>query len=113
MKAERDVPMAVLIKSSEDIARMRVAGRLAGEVLDYVSAHVRPGITTAALNDLCHAYMVETQGSTPAPLNYAPPGYKPFPKSICTSVNHQVCHGIPVDRVLKAFDILNIDVTVI
>ena len=68
MKAERDVPMAVLIKSSEDIARMRVAGRLAGEVLDHVSAHVRPGVTTGELNDLCHAYMVETQGSTPAPL---------------------------------------------
>jgi len=113
MKAERDVPMAILIKSSEDIACMRVAGRLAGEVLDYVSAHVRPGITTGELNDLCHAYMVETQRSTPAPLNYAPPGYKPFPKSICTSVNHQVCHGIPGDRVLKGGDILNIDVTVI
>ena len=105
--------MAVTLKSSEEIASMRVAGRLAGEVLDYVSAHVRPGVTTGELNDLCHTYMVETQRSTPAPLNYAPPGYKPFPKSICTSVNHQVCHGIPGDRVLKAGDILNIDVTVI
>ena len=112
MKAQRDL-MAVNLKSSEDIARMRVAGRLAGEVLDYVSAHVRPGVTTGELNDLCHTYMVETQGSTPAPLNYAPPGYKPFPKSICTSVNHQVCHGVPGDRVLKTGDILNIDVTVI
>ena len=106
-------PMAVNLKSSEDIARMRVAGRLAGEVLDYITPHVRPGITTGALNDLCHAYMVEVQGTTPAPLNYAPPGYKPFPKSICTSVNHQVCHGVPGDRLLKPGDILNVDITVI
>jgi methionyl aminopeptidase len=113
MKPQRDIPLAVTIKSSEDIAHMRVAGRLAGEVLDYISAHVRPGVTTGELNDLCHQYMVETQHTTPAPLNYAPPGYKPFPKSICTSVNHQVCHGVPGDRVLKPGDILNIDVTVI
>ena len=92
---------------------MRTAGRLAADVLDYVAPHVKPGVTTGALNDLCHRYMVEEQGTTPAPLNYAPPGYKPFPKSICTSVNHQVCHGIPGERVLKAGDILNIDVTVI
>jgi len=105
--------MAVNLKSGEDIVRMRVAGRLAGEVLDYISPHVRPGVTTDRLNDLCHAYMVEVQGTTPAPFQYAPPGYKPFPKSICTSVNHQVCHGVPGDRVLKAGDILNIDITVI
>ena len=105
--------MAVTLKSSDEIARMRVAGRLAGEVLDYISSHVRPGITTDKLNELCHAYMVNVQGTTPAPLNYAPPGYKPFPKSICTSVNHQVCHGVPGDRVLKTGDILNIDITVI
>jgi methionyl aminopeptidase len=111
MKAEGGV--AVTIKSSEDIARMRIAGRLAGEVLDYIAPFVRPGITTGELNDLCHAYMVEVQGTTPAPLNYAPPGYKPYPKSICTSVNHQVCHGVPGERLLKAGDILNIDVTVI
>lgn len=92
---------------------MRVAGRLAAEVLDYIAPHVKPGVTTGRLNDLCHAYMVDVQGTTPAPLNYAPPGYKPFPKSICTSVNHQVCHGIPGERVLKSGDILNIDVTVI
>src|SRR5688572_22060773 len=73
-------PMAVTLKSSEDIARMRVAGRLAGEVLDYITPQVRPGVTTGQLNDLCHAYMVEVQGTTPAPLNYAPPGYKPYPK---------------------------------
>ena len=105
--------MAVNLKSGEDIAHMRVAGCLAGEVLDYIAPHVRPGVTTGRLNDLCHAYMVDQQGTTPAPLNYAPPGYKPFPKSICTSVNHQVCHGVPGDRVLKAGDILNIDITVI
>jgi len=92
---------------------MRVAGRLAAEVLDYIAPHVKPGVSTGALNDLCHGYMVDVQGTTPAPLNYAPPGYKPFPKSICTSVNHQVCHGIPGERVLKPGDILNIDVTVI
>jgi methionyl aminopeptidase len=105
--------MAVALKTPEEAARMRTAGRLAADVLDYVAPHVKPGVTTGALNDLCHRYMVEVQGTTPAPLNYAPPGYKPFPKSICTSVNHQVCHGIPGERVLKAGDILNIDVTVI
>jgi methionyl aminopeptidase len=105
--------MAVALKTPEEVARMRVAGRLAAEVLDYVTPHVKAGVTTGALNDLCHRYMVEVQGTTPAPLQYAPPGYKPFPKSICTSVNHQVCHGIPGERVLKPGDILNIDVTVI
>ena len=105
--------MAVALKSPEEIGKMRLAGRLAAEVLDYIAPLVRPGITTGKLNDLCHAYMVEVQGTVPAPLNYAPPGYKPFPKSICTSVNHQVCHGVPGDRVLKAGDILNLDVTVI
>jgi methionyl aminopeptidase len=105
--------MAPALKSPEEAARMRVAGRLASEVLDYIARHVKPGVTTGTLNDLCHAYMVEVQGTTPAPLNYAPPGYKPYPKSICTSVNHQVCHGIPGERLLKPGDILNIDVTVI
>jgi len=105
--------MTVHLKSAEEIAGMRVAGRLAAEVLDYIEPHVRPGVTTQKLNDLCHAYMVEAQGSIPAPLNYAPPGYKPFPRSICTSVNHQVCHGIPGERVLRAGDVVNIDVTVI
>jgi len=105
--------MPVALKSLEDIAKMRIAGRLAAEVLDYVAAFIKPGVTTGRLNDLCHEYMVKVQATTPAPLNYAPPGYKPFPKSICTSVNHQVCHGIPGDRVLKPGDILNIDVTVI
>jgi methionyl aminopeptidase len=105
--------MPVIPKTPEEIAKMRVAGRLAAEVLDYIAPFVKPGVTTGRLNDLCHAYMREVQQTIPAPLNYAPPGYKPFPKSICTSVNHQVCHGIPGDRVLKPGDILNIDVTVI
>jgi methionyl aminopeptidase len=105
--------MSVVIKNQEEVGRMRLAGRLAAEVLDYITPYVKPGVTTGKLNDLCHAYMVGVQGTVPAPLNYAPPGYKPFPKSICTSVNHQVCHGIPGDRVLKAGDALNIDVTVI
>ena len=105
--------MSVVVKSPEEIGKMRIAGRLASEVLDYVTPHVKAGITTGKLNDLCHAYMVGIQATTPAPLNYAPPGYKPFPKSICTSVNHQVCHGIPGERVLRSGDTLNIDVTVI
>jgi methionyl aminopeptidase len=105
--------MAVVLKSTEDIERMRVAGRLAAEVLDFITPHVKAGITTGELDRLCHEYMVQVQGTTPAPLNYAPPGYPPFPKAICTSVNHQVCHGVPGDRVLKHGDILNIDITVI
>jgi methionyl aminopeptidase len=105
--------MPVTLKTPEEIEKMRVAGRLASEVLDYIAPYVKPGITTGKLNDLCHAYMVTEQGTVPAPLNYAPPGYKPFPKSICTSVNHQVCHGIPGDRILRPGDVLNIDVTVI
>ncbi len=105
--------MAVTLKTPEEIEKMRVAGRLASEVLDFIAPFVKPGVTTGKLNDLCHAYMVGEQGTIPAPLNYAPPGYKPFPRSICTSVNHQVCHGIPGDRVLKPADVLNIDVTVI
>ena len=105
--------MPIIPKTPDEIAKMRVAGRLAAEVLDYIAPFVKPGVTTGRLNDLCHEHMVKVQGTVPAPLNYAPPGYKPFPKSICTSVNHQVCHGIPGERVLKPGDILNIDVTVI
>src|SRR5437867_549566 len=105
--------MPIHLKTAEEIARMRVAGQLAGEVLDFVAPHVKPGVTTGELDRLCHDLIVEEQKAIPAPLNYAPPGYKPFPKSICTSVNHQVCHGIPGERKLKAGDILNIDVTVI
>ncbi len=106
-------PMAITLKSAADIDGMRIAGRLASEVLDMLSAHVRPGVTTDQLDALAHEHIVHVQGGTPAPLNYAPPGYAPFPKSICTSINHQVCHGIPNDRALKSGDIVNIDVTVI
>ncbi len=105
--------MAIVPKSAEEIERMCVAGRLAAEVLDYIAPYVKPGVSTGELDRLCHDYMVQVQGTTPAPLNYAPPGYRPFPKSICTSVNHQVCHGIPGERVLKNGDVVNIDVTVI
>lgn len=105
--------MAIEIKTSEEIEAMRVAGRLAAEVLDFITPHVRPGVSTGELDRLCHQYMTEVQKTVPAPLNYAPPGYPPYPKSICTSVNHQVCHGIPGDKVLKNGDIVNIDVTVI
>jgi methionyl aminopeptidase len=105
--------MSIVIKTPADVAGMRLAGRLAAEVLDYVAPFVRPGVTTGELDRLCHEYMLNVQGAIPAPLNYAPPGYRPFPKAICTSVNHQVCHGIPGDRVLKSGDVVNIDVTVI
>ena len=105
--------MPIVIKTPEEIERMRVACRLAGEVLDFIAPHVVAGITTGELDRLCHEYMVDVQGCVPAPLNYAPPGYAPYPKSICTSINHQVCHGIPGPRVLKPGDILNIDITVI
>jgi methionyl aminopeptidase len=105
--------MTIVIKTPADIEAMRLAGRLAAEVLDYIAPYVKPGVTTGELDRLCHEYMSNVQGTTPAPLNYAPPGYRPFPKAICTSVNHQVCHGIPGDRVLKNGDVINIDVTVI
>ncbi|MCK9285746.1 MAG: type I methionyl aminopeptidase [Rhodocyclaceae bacterium] len=105
--------MGITIKTPEDIEKMRVACRLAGEVLDYITAFVKPGITTEALDKLCHDYMVDVQGCIPAPLNYAPPGYAPYPKSICASINHQVCHGIPNDRPLKKGDIVNLDITTI
>src|SRR5881227_1023053 len=105
--------MSVVVKNAEEIARMRVAGKLAAEVLDFIEPHVKPGITTGELDRLCHEYMVNVQGTVPAPLNYAPPGYTPYPKSVCTSVNDVICHGIPGDKVLKNGDVLNIDVTVI
>ena len=105
--------MSIIIKTGEEIEAMRVAGRLAGEVLDYITPFVKPGVTTGEIDRLCHDYMVEVQKTVPAPLNYAPPGYRPYPKSICTSVNHQVCHGIPGEKVLKNGDIVNIDITVI
>ncbi|GAB4059049.1 type I methionyl aminopeptidase [Uliginosibacterium sediminicola] len=105
--------MSVVIKTPEEIEKMRVAGRLASEVLDYITPYVVPGVTTEELDRLCHSYMVDVQGCIPAPLNYCPPGYTPYPKSICTSINHQVCHGIPGPKALKKGDIVNLDVTVI
>jgi methionyl aminopeptidase len=103
----------VSIKSTAEQALMRAAGRLAGEVLDMVGEHVQPGVSTNDLDRVCHDYIVAA-GAIPAPLNYGGgPGRPPFPKSICTSVNHVVCHGIPGDRRLKAGDIVNVDVTVI
>ena len=100
--------MPITIKTEAEIHKMRVAGRLAADVLEMIAPHVVPGITTGELDRICHEYIVHTQKAIPAPLNY-----RGFPRSICTSVNHQVCHGIPGDRVLKRGDILNIDITVI
>jgi methionyl aminopeptidase len=105
--------MSVTIKTPEEIEKMRVAGRLAAEVLDFITPYVRPNVTTDELDALCHDYMVNVQQTVPAPLNYAPPGYQPYPKSICTSVNHVVCHGVPGPKKLKAGDVINVDVTVI
>ena len=100
--------MNVTIKTAAEQDQMRVAGRLAADVLDMIGEHVLAGVTTDELNSICHNYIVNTQQAIPAPLNY-----KGFPKSICTSVNHVVCHGIPGDRILKSGDVVNIDVTVI
>ena len=100
--------MNVTIKSSEEQDKMRIAGRLAADVLDMIGGHVKPGITTSELDDICHHYITEVQDAVPAPLNY-----RGFPKSICTSINHVVCHGIPGDRKLKTGDSINIDITVI
>jgi methionyl aminopeptidase len=105
--------MTISLKTGADIDGMRLAGRLASEVLDMLTPHVKPGVTTLQLDKLAHDHIVNVQGAVPAPLNYAPPGYTPYPASVCTSVNHQVCHGIPNDRALKNGDIVNIDVTVI
>ena len=106
--------MAITIKTADEIEKMRVAGKLAAEVLDFIGPLVKPGMTTNQIDQLCHNYMVEQQGTIPAPLNYAPPGYTPYPKSVCTSVNHVICHGVPSDaKKLKQGDIINIDITVI
>jgi methionyl aminopeptidase len=96
------------IKTAEDLEKMRIAGRLAAQVLTMIEPHVQPGITTEELDRICHDYIVHTLNAIPAPLNY-----RGFPKSICTSVNHQVCHGIPGNKTLKDGDIVNIDITVI
>jgi methionyl aminopeptidase len=100
--------MSFTAKTPAEIDKMRVAGRLAAEVLNMIGPRIQPGITTGELDRICHDYIVGVQKAIPAPLNY-----KGFPKSICTSVNHQVCHGIPGDKVLKKGDIVNVDVTVI
>ena len=99
--------MPVKIKTADELAKMRIAGRLAAEVLDFIAPHIVPGVTTGELDRLCHEYIVR-HGAIPAPLNY-----KGFPKSICTSINEVVCHGIPGDRMLKDGDIINVDVTTI
>lgn len=99
--------MTITIHSSADFEKMRKAGKLAAEILDYITPFVEVGITTNYLNDLCHKKIIENN-AIPAPLNY-----RGFPKSICTSINHVICHGIPSDKILKNGDILNIDVTVI
>lgn len=101
--------MTVSIKTSDEIEKMRVAGKLAGQVLEMIENHVKAGISTGELDRICHDYIVNEQQAIPAPLNY-----RGFPKSICTSVNHVVCHGIPADnKILKNGDIVNIDITVI
>ncbi len=100
--------MNVTIKTPEEQDQMRAAGRQAASVLDMIGEHVKPGVSTAALDQICHEFIVDELQAIPAPLNY-----RGFPKSICTSVNHVVCHGIPGDKKLKDGDILNIDVTVV
>jgi methionyl aminopeptidase len=99
---------AHMIKTPEEIAKMRIAGRLAASVLDFIEPHVKAGVSTLQLDDLCHEYIVNDLDSIPAPLNY-----HGFPKSICTSVNNVICHGIPADKILKKGDLINIDITVI
>ncbi len=100
--------MPVTIKNTEEISKMRVAGRLAAEVLEMIAPHVVPGVSTEELDRICHDHIVHRQQAVPAPLNY-----HGFPKSICTSVNHVVCHGIPGDKRLKDGDVVNLDITVI
>ncbi|MFC3681213.1 type I methionyl aminopeptidase [Bacterioplanoides pacificum] len=101
--------MNVTIKTADEIEKMRIAGRLAAEALEMIGEYVKPGVTTGELDRICHDYIVNNQQAIPAPLNY-----RGFPKSICTSVNHVICHGIPSDdKALKKGDIINIDITVI
>ena len=115
-KLKRNINAAIMtihIKNPQEIEKMRVAGKLASEVLDFITPFVKPGITTEEIDKLCHDYMVNIQNTIPAPLNYAPDGHTPYPKSICTSINHQICHGVPGPKALKEGDIVNIDITVI
>ncbi len=105
--------MSITFKTPEQINSMRIAGKLASEVLDFITPYVKSGITTNEINHLCHHYIVNIQHAIPAPLNYNPSGTLAYPKSICTSINEVVCHGIPNDKLLKNGDCINIDVTVI
>lgn len=101
------------IKTPEQIEKMRVAGKLAARVLDYIGEHVRPGVSTGELDRLCHDY-IKAQGAAAPTVNYAPPGHPPYPCATCVSVNHQVCHGVPsFKKILKRGDIANIDITVL
>ncbi|NRA82721.1 MAG: type I methionyl aminopeptidase [Gammaproteobacteria bacterium] len=100
--------MSITIKTSDEIDKMRVAGKLAADVLEMIAPFIKKGITTNELDQICHRFIVEEQNAIPAPLNY-----HGFPKSICTSVNHVICHGIPSDKKLKEGDIINVDITVI
>lgn len=100
--------MSIIIKSESEIEKMRIAGKLAAEVLEMIEPYVVPGVTTDELDQICHDYIVDIQNAVPAPLNY-----RGFPKSICTSINQQICHGIPSGKKLKSGDIVNIDITVI
>ena len=105
--------MSIVIKNTTDIQHMRVSCSLAAEVLDYITPFVKIGVTTNELDQLCYEYITKTQNAYPSPLNYKPnPNGPAYPKSICTSVNHEICHGIPNDRQLKNGDIVNIDITV-
>lgn len=105
--------MKSIFKDVSDLNGMRNAGKLASEVLDFITPFIQEGVSTGKIDALCHEYMRDVQHTIPAPLNYQPPGYPPFPKSICTSVNDVICHGIPGERVLKSGDIVNLDITVI
>ncbi|MGD9108301.1 MAG: type I methionyl aminopeptidase [Gammaproteobacteria bacterium] len=100
--------MTIIIKTTEEIEKIRIASKLAAEVLVMIEPYIKPGVTTEKLDKICHDYIVEAQHAIPAPL-----GYRGYPKSICTSVNHQVCHGIPGPKKLKNGDIINVDITVI
>ncbi|GAB1386739.1 type I methionyl aminopeptidase [Melaminivora sp.] len=104
--------MSIQPKDAAGIAGMREAGRLASQVLDYITPHIKPGMTTNDVDQLAAQCMAE-QGTRSATLGYQPPGYPPYPKSLCTSLNNVVCHGIPNDKPLKKGDIMNVDVTVI
>lgn len=108
-KSHKPIP----VKNDKQVAKMRIAGQLATQTLDYIAPFVKPGVSTGELDRLCEEFIAKA-GARAAPLHYEPPGYPPFPKSICTSINNQVCHGIPdFNRILKDGDIVNVDVTVV